>query len=111
MGKLGILRCIAHKDWGGDRETTLRIHRALIRSKFDYGSVIYAAAKDRLLKTLDPVHNEALRICTGAFKSPPVISLYAETGEPSLANRRKQLTLQFFLLPESPPPLMCLHTK
>lgn len=29
---------------------------------------------------LDSVHNEALRLCTGAFRSSPVEPLYAESG-------------------------------
>ena len=74
----------------------LRLYRSIIRSKLDYGCFIYASAKQSILQTLDPVHNSALRICTGAFKSSPIPSLYAETGEPPLDNRRKQLLLQFY---------------
>ena len=74
----------------------LRLYRSIIRSKLDYGSFIYASAKPNILQTLDPVHNSALRICSGAFKSSPIISLYAETGEPPLKLRRKQLLLQFY---------------
>uniref|UniRef100_A0A2P2I4W4 RNA-directed DNA polymerase from mobile element jockey-like n=1 Tax=Hirondellea gigas TaxID=1518452 RepID=A0A2P2I4W4_9CRUS len=106
MKRLSILRSISHTDWGADRVTMLRLYRALIRSELDYGSVIYASAKENVLKTLDPVHNAALRLCTGAFRSSPVPSIYAESGEPPLNVRRMQLSLQFFthieLLPTSP---------
>ena len=84
----------------------LRLYRALIRSKLDYGCMIYSSANPYILNTLDSVHNEGIRICTGAFKSSPISSLYAETGEPSLSTRRAKLTIQFFthihLLPDSP---------
>ena len=35
-------------------------------------------------------------IATGAFRSSPVVSLYAEAGEPSLAHRRDKLNLQMY---------------
>ena len=66
--KLQILRSVSHQKWGADRLTTLRLYRALIRSKLDYGCMIYGTAKDGLLGSLDPVHNAALRLCTGAFR-------------------------------------------
>ena len=84
----------------------LRLHRALVRSKLDYGCMIYSSAKPYILNALDPVYNEAICICTGAFKSSPISSLYPETGEPSLSTRGAKLTIQFFihiqLLPDSP---------
>ena len=106
MKRRGILRCISNTYWGADRVTMLRLYRALIRSKLDYGCMIYSSANPYILNTLDSVHNEGIRICTGAFKSSPISSLYAETGEPSLSTRRAKLTIQFFthihLLPDSP---------
>ncbi|GFY09324.1 reverse transcriptase domain-containing protein [Trichonephila clavipes] len=63
---------------------------ALIRSKLDYGSVVYSSACKSLLKILDPVH-QAPRLCLGAFRTSPVESLYAEAYEPPLDLRRKYL--------------------
>ena len=91
-----ILRIASHFTWGADRTTSLRLYRAIIRSKLDYGSVVYGSAKANILKTLEPVHNAALRVCTGAFRSSPIVSLLCETGEPSLALRREQIDLQFY---------------
>ena len=45
---------------------------------------------------IDPVHNAAIRIATGAFRTSPRVSLYAESGEPPLHYRRKQLALQYY---------------
>ena len=92
--RLNILRCIAHSNWGADRTTMLRIYRAMIRSKLDYGCTIYSSAKPYILERLDPVHNAAIRLSIGAFRSSPVLSLYAESGEPPLRLRRMQLMLQ-----------------
>lgn len=94
--RMSLLRCLSHHDWGGDRTTLLRLYKAYIRSKLEYGAVIYGLASTVVLASLEPVHNEALRICLGAFRSSPIPSLLAETGEPSLALRRDQLMLQFY---------------
>ena len=42
------------------------------------------------------MHNSAIRICLGAFKSSPIVSLLAESGEISLKHRRNQLALQYY---------------
>ena len=36
-------------EWGGDREVLLRLDRSLVRSKLDYGSIVYGAACKSLL--------------------------------------------------------------
>ncbi|GFW27949.1 uncharacterized protein TNCV_768291 [Trichonephila clavipes] len=41
---LNILKVIANTRWGADRTSLLRLYRALIRSKLDYGSVVYSSA-------------------------------------------------------------------
>lgn len=106
MKSLNILKAVSNQTWGADRTMMLRLYRALIRSKLDYGSSIYATAKPQILNTLNPVHNSALRLCTGAFRSSPVISIYAESGEKPLELRRMQLAIQYYArimqLPQSP---------
>ena len=94
--RLDILKVLSHTTWGADRTILLRLYRSIIRSKLDYGSMIYSSAKPNILSTLDPVHNAAIRLCTGAYRSSPVISLYADAGEPPLNHRRQQLLLQFY---------------
>ena len=104
--KLNVLKCVSGKTWGADRKALLLIYRALIRCKMDYGCVIYQAANQTTLSKLDPVHNAALRICTGAFRTSPIASLHAESGEPSLLYRRALLSFQYIVrvkqLPHSP---------
>ncbi|GFT02049.1 RNase H domain-containing protein [Trichonephila clavipes] len=75
---LNILKVLANTRWGADRTSLLRLYRALIRSKLDYGSMVYSTACKSLLKILDPVHHQALRLCLAAFRTSPVESLYAE---------------------------------
>ena len=94
---MAILKVLSHSKWGADRISMLRLYRALIRSKLDYGCQIYSSANARQLSKRDTVHNEALRISTRAFRSSPINSLYVEASEPSLSGRRDRLIMQYFL--------------
>jgi hypothetical protein len=84
---LNVLKVISHTDWGADRATLLRLYRSLVRSKLDYGCVVYGSARKNVLKALDPIHHQGLRICLGAFRTTPIDSLYVESrtssGDPT----------------------------
>ena len=56
-----------------------------------------------VLKLLDPIHHQGLRLALGAFRTSPVKSLYAEAKEPSLAHRRLKLSLNYVLKLKSCP--------
>ena len=103
---LNILRVEGHTDWGADKSTLLKLYHTLVRSKLDYGCAVYGSAKHYILKLLDPIHHQGLRIALGAFRTSPVQSLYAEAGEPSLRHRRLKLSMNYFLklksLPDNP---------
>ena len=103
---LDILRVVGHTDWGADRTTLLRLYRSLIRSKLDYGSIVYGSAPEYALKLLDTIHHQGLRIALGAFRTSPVKSLYVEAEETSLKHRRIKLSMNYLLklksLPENP---------
>src|SRR5206468_11538353 len=92
LRSMNLLRIVADKDWGGDTQTLLKLYRCLIRSKLDYGSIIYGAARKSYICMLDPVQNQALPLCLGAFRTSPVESLQTEANEPSLALRRFRLS-------------------
>ena len=107
------LKCLSHRAWGADRTSMLRVYRTIIRSKLDYGCIVYQTAKHTTLAKLNPVHNSAIRLCTGAFRSSPTASLYIESGEPPLHLRRKQLSLQYAVrVLQTPRSLAwnCIHT-
>ncbi|GBM15893.1 RNA-directed DNA polymerase from mobile element jockey [Araneus ventricosus] len=93
---LNILKVISNTSWGASRPSLLRVYRASILSKIDYGCVIYGSARQSVLKRLDPIHHSALRLCSGAFRTSPVESLYVECCEPSLDHRRRILTLHYY---------------
>jgi ribonuclease HI len=94
---LNLLRVVSHTAWGADQETLLHLYRSLIRSKLDYGCVVYGSARSSYLKALDPVQNHGLRLCLGAFRTSPSASLCVEANEPPPFLRRKKLALQYCL--------------
>ena len=54
---LNLLRVVVHTDWGADRKVLLNLYRTIIRSKLDYGSIIYGSARKSYLEMLDPIHH------------------------------------------------------
>ena len=93
---LNILKVLSNTSWGADRVSLLKIYRAITRSKIDYACQIYGSAGNSYLKKLDTVHHSALRICSGAFRTSPVISLYVDCVEPPLNFIREQLSLELY---------------
>ena len=92
---MNLLKVVSHRDWGGDSETLLKIYRCLVRSKLDYGSIVYGSARKSYIQMLDPIQNQGLRLCLGAFRTSPVESLQIEANEAPLAISRNKLGLQF----------------
>ena len=88
---LNLLRTLSSAKWGADHHILLQTYRLIIKPKIDYGSTVYGSAAEATLKKIDTIHNEALRIATGAFKSSPAESLYILANEPSLKNKRTDL--------------------
>ena len=76
----------------------LRVVSALIRSKIDYGCMVYGSARQSDLQMLEPIQNQALRICLNAFRSSPKESLHVEANEQPLhirEIRRIKLSMQY----------------
>ncbi|GFT94123.1 probable RNA-directed DNA polymerase from transposon X-element [Trichonephila clavipes] len=97
---LGVL---SNTLWGADRVSLLRVYQALILSRLDYGCVVYGSARASVLKRLDTVYHSALRICSGAFRTSPVTSLYVVCHQPPLELRRRLLCANYFIRAMSVP--------
>ena len=95
---LNLLRVSAHTTWGADQQTLLHLYGALIRSKLDYGCIVYGSARHSYLRMLDPVQNHALRLCLGAYRTSPSSSLCVLANEPPLHLRRQKLSMQYLSL-------------
>ncbi|GFX46036.1 RNA-directed DNA polymerase from mobile element jockey [Trichonephila clavipes] len=81
---------------GADRPSLLRVYQAIVLSRIDYGCVAYGSACNSTLQKLDPVHHMALRICSGAFRTSPVQSLYVNCHQLPLDLRRRKLSLAYY---------------
>ena len=61
---LNILKFVSSTDWGGESMVLLNLYRSLIRSKLDYGCIVYCSARSSYIKLLDTVHHHSSRITT-----------------------------------------------
>ena len=100
---LNAFKVLSNKEWGGTSDVLLSLYRSLVRSKLDYGCLVYGSARKSYLEMLDPVHNQGLRLALGAYRSSPVESLLAEANEPCLPLRRRQLGIQYAMKIKSVP--------
>ena len=100
---LDVIKVVSNQEWGADKSVLLNLYRSLIRSKLDYGSIVYGSARPSYLKMLNTIHNQGLRLALGAFRTSPVESLYVEAGELPLEERRIKLSLQYLTKLKSTP--------
>ena len=94
---LNLILVVAHMKWGGDRDTLLMLYRKIVRSKLDYGCIVYGTASSANLRQLDSIHNAGLRLAFGAFCTSPVSSMYMEANETPLEQRRLKLSMHYYL--------------
>ncbi|XP_022183531.1 uncharacterized protein LOC111043058 [Myzus persicae] len=92
---LRVIKTLSHLEWGAEFSILLNLYRTLVRSKLDYSSICYGNSNWHISKLLDPVHNTGIRCSIGAFRSSPISSLLAITGEPPLQYRRLKLSLKY----------------
>lgn len=78
---MNTIKILGNCTWGSETKTLILIYKALILSLIDYGSVIYNSANFKTLKSLDPVHNQGIRLATGALRTSPIDSIICNSGE------------------------------
>ena len=93
---LNLMRMVSGTSFGADKITLLTIYMSLIRSKIDYGCQAYMPASPAQLHSLDVIHNTALRIATGAYKSTSSKSLAVECNIMLLSLRRDEFALKYW---------------
>ena len=65
--------------------------------------MVYGSAPKSYIKLLEPVQNQALRVCLGACRTSPKESLEVEADELPLELRSEKLALQYVLKLKSNP--------
>jgi len=81
--------------WAADQQTLIHLYRSLIRSKLDYGCVVYGSARGSYLRMLDAIQNLGLCLCLSAYRTSPSSSLSVLANEPPLYVCRKRLSMQY----------------
>ena len=100
---LNLLKVVSRFDWGADSIVLLRLYRALVRSKLDYGSILYGSARKSCIGMLAGFPDGVQCLSLGAFRTSPVESIYVEANEESLYRRRERLVLQYAIKLSSTP--------
>ena len=98
-----LLKVVAKMDWGADRSLLLRLYHSFVHSRLEYGCAVFSSAGKSYLKKLEPIQNQGLRICLGAFRTSPMQSLYVEAYELPLYLRFDKLCVQYALKLRSNP--------
>nr|XP_055031454.1 uncharacterized protein LOC129420520 [Misgurnus anguillicaudatus]XP_055031455.1 uncharacterized protein LOC129420520 [Misgurnus anguillicaudatus]XP_055031456.1 uncharacterized protein LOC129420520 [Misgurnus anguillicaudatus] len=94
---VNVMRCLTGREWGASCSSLKSIYVALIRSVLDYGSIVVGSAAKSLIKKLEVVQTQALRVCCGAFKTSPAPALQVEMGEMPLDLRRVHLMANYWV--------------
>ena len=93
---INLLKCIKGQDWGCNKISLMTIYKGLIKSKLNYGSIIYNTASDYLLNKLQKLSNRALRIVTGCPKWSRATPLIIECAEIPLNLEREINMLKYW---------------
>ncbi|XP_049880538.1 RNA-directed DNA polymerase from mobile element jockey isoform X1 [Pectinophora gossypiella] len=93
---INILRSLSGVWWGSHPYSQKLVYNAIVRSIFDYGSLVLEPCNKTALRTLDKVQYQCLRIILGAMKSSPTNALQVEALDPPLDTRRSYLADRYF---------------
>ncbi|GBM39215.1 hypothetical protein AVEN_223834-1 [Araneus ventricosus] len=93
---LNILKVLSNTSWKAGRTSLLRIYESVILPRIDYGCVVCGSACASNLKKIDPLRHSALRICSGAFRTSPIDSLYVECFQMPLSLRSQKLSINYY---------------
>ena len=62
MKRLDIMKTISAANWGASSKILWAFYIAYIRSKIDYGAILYSAAAKSNLQKLDVIQNAGCRL-------------------------------------------------
>ena len=90
------MRNVSSTKRGADQKTLMMFYKTPIRSKLDYGCIVYNSVSSRELASLESVSNDAMKISRGSLKSTPISSLQVIIEEPLLRIRRDVVSLKYY---------------
>jgi len=90
-----LLSCIvAYTYFGADQQTLLHLYRSLIRSKVDYGCIVYGCARGSYLQMLDLyriMHSVYLLVLIEPLHPPACLYRYLQTNHLSTSRGESSL--------------------
>lgn len=87
-----LLKKLTSTTHGVDWKPLLRIHHAIIRSKWDHKVAIYVSAESNILNKLNPIHHHtAIRIANDVFRISPTVSLLSKAAKLALNPRKEKV--------------------
>lgn len=95
QSRLKTIKIFGNSTLGSDIKSLISTYKALLLSIIDYGDIIYNSAKNKDLNTLDPIHNQGIRLAIGAFRTSPVDSILFYARESLLHYRRQSHILKY----------------
>lgn len=93
--RLQVLRVLSSTKWGCSRILLRRVYIAYIRSKIEYGSILFNNVKPELIDKLDKTQNQAMRYILGARRTSPILSLQVESYLPPIIDRFRYLFVRW----------------
>lgn len=76
-----ILKKLNTKNSRCNRNTLLKISKSYIKPIILYGSELYTRAGQEILTKITPKYNDIIRTASGVFKTSPINSILAESGQ------------------------------
>ncbi|XP_055590659.1 uncharacterized protein LOC129742740 [Uranotaenia lowii] len=79
--KLNILKKLCSARGAGSRSSLFRFLHGWLMPAMLHGLGLFSRGGDRINEKLEPLYNQAVRIIGGAFRSSPIVSIMAESGQ------------------------------
>lgn len=95
--RTNAIKAIALNKWGAARKVLRIVYMGYIRSKMEYGCVIYGELNHRNMRKFEVIQNNNLRCIIGARKTSPIISMEVEAYIPPIALRFRYLIMKWYI--------------
>lgn len=95
--KLNLMKILGRRNGNASPGTLIKIGNAIIRSRMDYGAMIYGEAAVSNVNKLQVIQNSYIRYAMRYLKTTPVQVLHAETGLFPIKHRIEWLTIKEIL--------------
>ena len=95
--RLNIINAISNRAWGANINIIIRTYKSLVLSIIVYGA-INEASPNSILNSLNPIHNQGIRLSIGAFRTNPIPNILCKANTPPLHDIRRNMLIHKFAL-------------